>query len=648
MLHAGNNQALWVTFTPTDTTDYTTVTQTTTINVTQATPTVSWATPAAITYGTALGSTQLDATSVPGSFAYTPAGGTMLDAGNNQALSVTFTPTDATDYTTVTQTATINVLKAMPAVSASDAGGTYNGNPFVATATVSGVSGGPVSSLEGISPSLTYSQNGATIAGAPSAVGTYTVTAAFAGSADYLSAASDPVPFAIAKATPSFTITSSLNPAGAGQSVTLTATVSAGTPSAAPPTGTVTFEDNGVPLTQAAVALGANGQATFTTSSLQAGNHAITVAYAGDGNYVAGNSGSLSVSIHPTVATVMSLHASVSSPTFGQSVVYTATVTAKGAHAAVPTGTVTFTDGGIVLGTALLGAKGTATFTAKGLSAGQQSVTASYGGDLNSAPVVSPALVQTVKKGVTTVKIVSQTNSSLVGQQVTFTATVRSTIAGAGGPTETVTFLDNGKPIPSGVVPLVHGQATFTTAFPTAGMCTITASYGGDANFDAASAKLTQKTVKKEATTVKIVSQTNPSAVGQQVTFTVTVSPTIAGSGTPTGTVTFLDNGKAMPGGAVSLVNGQATIATTFLTAGTYTVTASYAGYTNFDAASAKLTQKVVKSASAITTAKVPSLSSLGKPRPRNFALPNYSSAASLANDAALMAAMDERDLTDI
>jgi hypothetical protein len=157
VLHAGNNQTLSVTFTPTDTTDYSSVTQTTEINV-QATPTVSWATPTAITYGTALGSAQLDATAgVPGSFAYTPAGGTVLHAGNNQALSVTFTPTDTTDYTTVTQTATINVLKAMPAVSASDAGGTYNGNPIVATATVSGVSGGPVSSLEGISPSLTYS-----------------------------------------------------------------------------------------------------------------------------------------------------------------------------------------------------------------------------------------------------------------------------------------------------------------------------------------------------------------------------------------------------------------------------------------------------------------------------------------------------------
>ena len=118
VLNIGNNQTLSVTFTPTDTTDYTSVTQTTKINVTQGTPTVSWATPTAITYGTALGSTQLDATaSVQGSFAYTPASGTVLHAGNNQTLSVTFTPNDTTDYTSVTQTTTINVNQVTSIVS---------------------------------------------------------------------------------------------------------------------------------------------------------------------------------------------------------------------------------------------------------------------------------------------------------------------------------------------------------------------------------------------------------------------------------------------------------------------------------------------------------------------------------------------------
>jgi subtilase family serine protease len=118
VLGVGAGQTLSVLFTPTDTTDYTTATDTASITVTQATPTVSWTTPAAITYGTALSSTQLDATaSVPGTFAYTPSSGTVLNAGTGQSLSVVFTPTDTTDYTKANGSSSITVLQATPTVS---------------------------------------------------------------------------------------------------------------------------------------------------------------------------------------------------------------------------------------------------------------------------------------------------------------------------------------------------------------------------------------------------------------------------------------------------------------------------------------------------------------------------------------------------
>ncbi len=85
-----------------------------TVTVGQATPTISWATPAPITYGTALSSTQLDATAnVAGNFAYTPAAGTVLTAGS-QTLSASFTPTDTTDYTRPPDTVTLQVNKATP------------------------------------------------------------------------------------------------------------------------------------------------------------------------------------------------------------------------------------------------------------------------------------------------------------------------------------------------------------------------------------------------------------------------------------------------------------------------------------------------------------------------------------------------------
>ena len=78
--------------------------------ITQITPTITWPAPAAITFGSALSSIQLDATaSVPGSFSYSPAAGTVLQAGANQTLSVTFTPTDTTDYAATTASTTIAV-----------------------------------------------------------------------------------------------------------------------------------------------------------------------------------------------------------------------------------------------------------------------------------------------------------------------------------------------------------------------------------------------------------------------------------------------------------------------------------------------------------------------------------------------------------
>lgn len=79
------------------------------MTVTPATPAITWATPMTITYGTALSATQLDATAnVPGSFVYNPPAGTVLSPGSH-ALSVSFTPTDRTDYTSATATVTLTV-----------------------------------------------------------------------------------------------------------------------------------------------------------------------------------------------------------------------------------------------------------------------------------------------------------------------------------------------------------------------------------------------------------------------------------------------------------------------------------------------------------------------------------------------------------
>jgi len=105
----------------------------TVFTISKATPAITWATPAAITYGTALSGTQLNATtSVAGTFAYTPTAGTVLGAGS-RTLSVTFTPTDTTDYTSATATVTLQVKKATPAITWPNPAAITYGTPLSGT-----------------------------------------------------------------------------------------------------------------------------------------------------------------------------------------------------------------------------------------------------------------------------------------------------------------------------------------------------------------------------------------------------------------------------------------------------------------------------------------------------------------------------------
>jgi sugar lactone lactonase YvrE len=134
--------------------------------VNKATSTVAWTTPAAITYGTLLSATQLDASStVAGSFSYTPALGVVLAAGP-QTLSVTFTPTDTADYSTATQTVQLTVNKAPLSVTVNNQSMNFGGTVPSLTGTLAGVVGS-----DGIT--ATYATTGSS----SSPVGPYPITA---------------------------------------------------------------------------------------------------------------------------------------------------------------------------------------------------------------------------------------------------------------------------------------------------------------------------------------------------------------------------------------------------------------------------------------------------------------------------------------
>jgi hypothetical protein len=145
--------------------------------VTKATPTITWNNPADIGQGTALGSTQFNATaSAAGTFAYTPASGTVLGVGNNQALSVSFTPTDTADYNAASASVHINVIGCPVAGSS-----TFTGTSPILTGSSSTLSWNvPYASsvsISSISGSLgTFGSTGSASV-TPSLTTTYTLTA---------------------------------------------------------------------------------------------------------------------------------------------------------------------------------------------------------------------------------------------------------------------------------------------------------------------------------------------------------------------------------------------------------------------------------------------------------------------------------------
>jgi uncharacterized repeat protein (TIGR03803 family) len=177
-------------------------------------------------------------------------------------------------------------------------------------------------------------------------------------------------------------LTSSLNPSTVGQSVTFTATVSGNSP-----TGTVEFFIGSTSLGSRTLS---NGVAALSTSKIVAGTHSITAVYSGDAN----NAPSTSAAVTQVVkaATGTTLTSSKNPSTFRTAVTFTASV--KGS---APTGTVTFLDGSVSLGTATLGSDGKAKLTTAALRRGTHKITARYSGDANNAASTSSVLTQTVR-----------------------------------------------------------------------------------------------------------------------------------------------------------------------------------------------------------------------------------------------------------
>jgi len=299
VLNAGS-QTLSVTFTPTDTTHYQPVTTTVTLQVNQASSAVTWAPPSPISYGTPLSATQLNATAnVPGSFTYSPAAGSVLGAGS-QSLSVTFTPTDSTDYTSSNAGVTLQVNQAGLVATANPAFGTYGEALPLLYYTITGfVNGDTQGSATSGAPSLGTPASPTSPPGIyPIAIAQGTLAAANYSFASFVNGV-----LTIQQSGSSVVLTSANGSISQGQSTALTATVSITGAGAAPTQGVNFMLGSTLLGTGTLSPLDAtDSAATFTlnASQLAAGNNSITAVYAGDTNYAGSTSAAITVTLSST------------------------------------------------------------------------------------------------------------------------------------------------------------------------------------------------------------------------------------------------------------------------------------------------------------------------------------------------------------
>jgi hypothetical protein len=174
-------------------------------------------------------------------------------------------------------------------------------------------------------------------------------------------------------------LTSSANPAPAGTSVTLTATVSGG----GVPTGTVTFFDGTTSLGSSSLS---SGVATYSTSGFSIGSHTLTAQYSGDTRLA----GSASSNLYQTIsaATTTTSLTMTGTTTFGRPQTFVATVVATSGSAS---GSVVFKDNGSTIATVAL-SSGTASLTTTSLAVGPHSIVAMYGGNASYGGSTSTAV----------------------------------------------------------------------------------------------------------------------------------------------------------------------------------------------------------------------------------------------------------------
>jgi hypothetical protein len=227
---------------------------------------------------------------------------------------------------------------------------------------------------------------------------------------------------------------------------------------------------------------------------------------------------------------------------------------------------------------------------------GTHSLAAAYAGDANNTASNSAALSQAVNASGSNTGLATSVTPSIVGNGVTFTATVNGT-----SPTGTVNFKDGSSSISGCSAAVVTGSGnTRTASCATSGLGTgshgVSAVYSGDASNGTSASTTLNQMVNKATASTSVSSSANPSATGANVTFTATVT-----GFSPSGAVNFTDGVVSIAGcGAVALSGSgntrTAQCSTSALSAATHAIAAAYAGDGNNTSSTSATLSQVVNS----------------------------------------------------
>ena len=504
------------------------------------------------------------------------------EAASSTPYSVTAEYYGDVNYATAGGTTTESVNLLTPTVTLSASPSPATTGPVTYAVAVAGPSGGPtptgsvsVSDGAGGACSITLSAAAGNCS-ITEAAGSYSVAGSYSGDTNYATSTGR-TNETVAEATPTVTLTGTTG--AASGPVSYSVTVAGGGPA---PTGSVSVSDGAGGT--CSITLSAGAGSCPITENAASSPYSVTASYPGDLNYTTATGTTSEVVAKATPAVTVSGPASPP----GSSVTYTVAVTGRGA---TPTGSVSVSDGTRTCTIAALSSgAGTCSITEP---AGTYTVTATYGGDNNYA-TAKGTTSEAVAKGTPVVIVKGTPNPASPPGSVSYAVTVTGVASLV--PTGSVKVSDGTRTCT--IAALSSGAGSCAITEP-AGSYTVTATYAGNTSYNAAAGTVAE-TVAKATPTVGVSASPNPASAPGSVTYTVTV--TSASGATPTGSVKVSDGTRTC---SLSLSGGGGNCKITE-PAGSYAVTATYAGNTNYNAAAATTTETVDTATPTVTVTGSP------------------------------------------